>query len=162
MPNVTALENLSELPFAIFSLKTFTVSNGPSGWGPYLVQFWTILRCFFQFSIYFKEVFIYIKWVFTAPQGNSLFNKPTGQAGGLVSSFFSLVLQSIGKIREVLLFSSFFAFPKQKLIFFRDEAVIYNTCKEKASTWSFDITLLSKGKVGMEIRYPYSKERRKV
>lgn len=70
---------------------------------------------------------------FKGPEGNAVsFHTPTGQAGVLLSDFYTL--QDMEKIREVLLFSSFSAFPKQKLKFYRDEVVIYNTCKEQAST----------------------------
>lgn len=174
IPNAKMFDEHSELWFGRFPLKTFSVSNSPPAEFciTNLVQFWVIPGCFFNslkcllkricqvLWVFFKESFL--KKAFKGLQGNPLSSQAcwTSRCFGLRLSLFG-VNRTSGKIREVLLFSSFSAFPKQKLNFYRDEVVIYNTCKKKASTWSFDMPFPYVGKVEVKMRYLSGKERRK-
>lgn len=91
MPSVTTLDNLSELWFASFSLKTLAVSNGPRDEFCILnlVQFQVILGCSFtSFKCSFtcicilfilKEEVIFVLFCFVinickGPQGNNIFS----------------------------------------------------------------------------------------
>lgn len=119
MPNVTALENLSELRFAIFSLKTSPVSNGSFNWGLHLVQFWMILWCFFFNSLFILKKILYILNKFLQLLKESAFsiNLPDKQV------VWSLVFFGAIEHREdkrSVVFSSFFCFPQAKIKFLQE------------------------------------------
>lgn len=141
MPNVTALDNLPEPCFTSFSLKTFLGSSFSSSWILYR-EFGAILgysSLLFQFFKVFSQTCLWKlvtkKFLKALKEMQFLFIRLQDK-----QVFWSQTLtcyRTWGKIREVLLFSSFSAFPKQKLKFYRDEVVIYTTCKEQAGDLIF-------------------------